>query len=331
MPLIRRARIAALLPLLVACAERSATDAVVDAVADLGTAGPKPRRLDLLVITDVVANFDYCFSQSAGVQKLVAELAQPTEGPAVTDWRVGATFAFVKAPELVALCGSAAYVAEDGGDLIAPVEPPRSRFVDSATGPKAVLTQARSAMVMADCALPAYLEAARRALDGRNNDFVREDSLLVILFITAGEDCSTKNSHYWDQSTWPPDVRAHVLCREPHNADLLYSVEHYVNFFKQAHPRGALLLAVIGASFPPEFGDDGAGRRTVIPVCNGQVLPTDRLRIFTEQINALGSPRRRASFFDGFCAAATQGDYAAYLRNVPLIREMMDLSLPGSG
>jgi hypothetical protein len=252
MPLVPIGQIVVLACALVGTAACSARTAPLD-IGDLGDSGQpptlKPKELDILVVVDTASSTSFLSHQASGVSALISELLHPSDESPVSAVRLGATFSFVRVSEILQekLCHVYEGIDEDGGDLVASHGSRRYLELDADSDLSVVHSQIMNARV-ADCRLPAYLESARQALDGRNAAMIRSESLLVVLFITAAEDCSTKNGSYWRPNAWPPNVRGHVLCREPHAADLLYPIDQYVDQLSQVHKSGSTLFISVGSS-----------------------------------------------------------------------------------
>jgi hypothetical protein len=81
---------------------------------------------------------------------------------------------------------------------------------------------------------------------------------------------------------------------------------------------------LLGSSAPPEFFEVD-GLRAVKPLCDWQIQPTDRMKIFNDRIDDLGNPRVQAKVVDAWCAASHQ-DLSLYIKMADTIRGMMDLS-----
>lgn len=150
-----------------------------------------------------------------------------------------------------------------------------------------------------DCNVNQYMEAAARAIDGRNGDFVRSDSLLVIVLIADQEDCSTKNDQLWDPSLWSctaggPYFSADARCLEP-PSDLLYSVQDYVTRVSSAHRNGSVLLAAAGLDASPEWTSVPC-KRPVSP-CTF-IVSTPRLAALPRGLTALQNSRLEGFWID---------------------------------
>jgi hypothetical protein len=121
------------------------------------------------------------------------------------------------------------------------------------------------------CGVLMLLEAARRALDPDRNinpGFLRARSLLVVLFLADGDDCSAQDASLFDPSNAALGAPSHfrcvehgLVCDEPLHepgdkhrcrpgGKYLFPVEEYQRFFRQMRDDGRFLVAAIAA--PPE-------------------------------------------------------------------------------
>ena len=151
-----------------------------------------------------------------------------------------------------------------------------------------------------ECSVTQFMEAASRGIDGRNQGFLRADSLLVILLVSDREDCSTKTPAMWDTTlSWTDQYRdGNARCYYPPK-DLLYPVEHYVKRFSSVHPGGRVLVAIIGDEGKPQFVKSTPKPNGAVPVyakpgCKGGIQPTIRLGQLVTKLNALGNPNVEA-------------------------------------
>jgi hypothetical protein len=167
------------------------------------------------------------------------------------------------------------------------------------------------------CGLPQPLEAANRALHNPANDgFLRDDSLLVILFITDGDDCSAPP----DSSVFAPPLArfrctsAGVECGNPpqppmpdpngplqdcapRNGGGLYDLDRYRQLFfltsgVKSNPNDVLLGLFAGPAMPFSVTLDASGAPQLQPSCvsandsSQTALPALRLQSLLQ-----GSPR----------------------------------------
>jgi hypothetical protein len=181
------------------------------------------------------------------------------------------------------------------------------------------------------CDFPQPLEAARRALTNPvNMGFLRDDSLLVLVLVSDGDDCSAPpDSPVFDPTRTdlgPFDrrrcVAAGVECGNPPQPPLsgtldgclpragagLYDLDRYRDFFLHStgikrNPNDVLLALLAGPPTPFAMADEG-GVPTLQPSCAGDdpgftALPAVRL-----QALAQGSPR---SVITNVCAPGAGG------------------------
>ncbi len=133
------------------------------------------------------------------------------------------------------------------------------------------------------CMFEQPLEAARRALDPKlkvNPGFLRAEALLVVVFITNEDDCSTKNEALFDPAStaalgplhsfrcFDQGVTCNVNgrsaigprkeCRPRTASPFLHDVEEYASFFSALKPKGRIMLAAIaGPPSPVEVVREG--------------------------------------------------------------------------
>jgi len=104
------------------------------------------------------------------------------------------------------------------------------------------------------CSFQQPLAAARRALIDHAGDtnagFLRDDTLLAIVFVTNGDDCSAADDDFFNSSLWtsPADVRCALEGGEYLDAPVTLAGELLV--LREADP-SRLVLAVVGA-IPPD-------------------------------------------------------------------------------
>ena len=130
------------------------------------------------------------------------------------------------------------------------------------------------------CGFEQQLEAARKALvvharpGGANAGFLREDTLLMILFVTDEEDCSVRNPEaFFDVSHLPynPNLHCHFL------QDHLHSIDRYADDLKslRSSPHSLVLGFIVGV--PP--GDEACeGRGNYIGECLEKPAMQERVR-----------------------------------------------------
>jgi hypothetical protein len=167
------------------------------------------------------------------------------------------------------------------------------------------------------CGFPQPLEAANRALHNpANSGFLRDDSLLVIIFVTDGDDCSAPpDSPVFDgpldrfrctsaavecgNPPHPPmpDPNGPLEDCAPRNGGGLYDLDRYRQLFfltsgVRSNPNDVLLGLFAGPAMPFSVTLDGNGDPQLQPSCvsaddSGQTaLPALRLQSLVQ-----GSPR----------------------------------------
>lgn len=122
------------------------------------------------------------------------------------------------------------------------------------------------------CGFEQPLEAALKALspnssmvfrgtgghsDGANAGFLREDSVLVVVFITDEEDCSSPNDEMFNlESTVYPRDRLNVRCAD--NPDQLFAPTRYAEGLLRVHPANQLVVAsLVGVPVGIAGGEPG--------------------------------------------------------------------------
>jgi len=163
------------------------------------------------------------------------------------------------------------------------------------------------------CRFARPLEAARRALDpslGLNPGFLRKDAVLVLMFVTAGDDCSTARPDLFDPASKllgalspfrcfehgvvcdggnPDTPGLHTRCAPARNG-WLHPVQDYVAFFKELKPAGrVVVLAVSGPTDTVRVQLEG-GAPALAPSCSGvgQGTPAIRLEALTRAFGPQG-------------------------------------------
>jgi len=117
------------------------------------------------------------------------------------------------------------------------------------------------------CGFEQPLEAAYRALvvntrpDGPNAGFLREDSLLVILFITDEDDCSVEDNNLFNLDGI--DYAVNLRCF--YEKDMLFPVSRYVEGFRglRGHPDHLVVGMAVGV--PDNVACTGSG--DMVPTC----------------------------------------------------------------
>lgn len=122
------------------------------------------------------------------------------------------------------------------------------------------------------CGFEQPLEAALKALspnssmlfrgtgghsDGVNAGFLREDSVLVVVFITDEEDCSSPNDEMFNlESAVYPRERLNVRCAD--NPDQLYAPTRYAQGLLRVHPANQLVVASL-VGVPTDIAGEAPG------------------------------------------------------------------------
>jgi hypothetical protein len=135
------------------------------------------------------------------------------------------------------------------------------------------------------CGFEQQLKAAYQALvthsvpGGANAGFLREESILTILFVTDEEDCSAEDMTLFDTSTYTYSINLGCY----YQADKLQSIDFYFNAFKglrgnpSSHevPEDLVIGFIVGV--PP--GDPACnGRGDEIGTCNDQPAMQETVR-----------------------------------------------------
>jgi len=120
------------------------------------------------------------------------------------------------------------------------------------------------------CGFEQPLEAAHKALlvharpGGPNEGFLRDDSLVLIVFITDEEDCSAEDNALFDLTalTYPANLRCF------YEKDMLHDVSRYVNGFRSLRPDPNHVMAgmIVGVPLAPACN----GRGTQLADCLDQ-------------------------------------------------------------
>ncbi|MFH1435390.1 MAG: hypothetical protein ABIJ56_06705 [Pseudomonadota bacterium] len=126
------------------------------------------------------------------------------------------------------------------------------------------------------CGFEQQLEAARKALlvhgqpGGANAGFLREGTILTILFVTDEEDCSAEDDTIFDVETLPYSVN--LQCN--YQKDKLFSIDRYYNDLKslRANPDHIIVGFIVGV--PPGSECEGRGNElegcTMPEIINGE-------------------------------------------------------------
>ena len=172
-----------------------------------------------------------------------------------------------------------------------------------------------------ECSITQWLESAALALDGRNGDFIRPDSLLVVVMITDREDCSTADDALWAAGPWQQQYFPNARCYKPPDG-LMHPIERYVEIFSRIHPAGRTIVAVVGRYEAPVFvGDKASDPVYAQPLCQSRLQPTLRLGRFVDAIQALNQPNLEARMWDG-CSSIFEHDYSEFDKLAERIAEL---------
>jgi hypothetical protein len=128
------------------------------------------------------------------------------------------------------------------------------------------------------CGFEQPLEAAHKALlvharpGGPNDGFLRDDSLILIVFITDEEDCSAEDNALFDLTavSYPVNLRCY------HEKDMLHDVSRYVNGFRslRADPNHVVVGMIVGVPLAPACN----GRGTQLADCLDQPSMEETVR-----------------------------------------------------
>ena len=301
-----------------ACAN---TPSSVDAQASLDRPlNKRPATLDVVIVMSLGEDGPQ-FSARAGmnIARVVERLLAPPDGRAVGDFHLGVVTSkivhgSVNMPPGCEAAGEAGSRHPHNGYLVQPSQagglslnaptgwpaewewPPRWNYlkpehVDRVPPGQMLATYLMSASATeanmpsgaAACNVTEYLEVARMATDGRNGDFIRPDSLLVIVFLANWEDCSTDDASLWATSLWSTQYRySNSLCYRPPE-HLLYPVTRSLDYFSTIHSAGRMLIGLVGTESQPVWTQVSSPPLALAqPICstteNGNtVVPTLRI------------------------------------------------------
>jgi hypothetical protein len=161
------------------------------------------------------------------------------------------------------------------------------------------------------CGFEQPLEAMRRALDGRNPGFLRDDAFLLVVFITDEDDCSARNSGLFDPAQSavdgplgaldsfrcfefgvqcspdePREPGSKLGCASREDSPYLTPVQDYIDFLKalKPDPSQVMVAGIIGdtdaVSVAAVPNSDGVVQPALQPSCSspfGQAHPGIRL------------------------------------------------------
>ena len=180
------------------------------------------------------------------------------------------------------------------------------------------------------CLFQQPLEASLRALTvhaepgGPNEGFLRDDSLIVVFYITDGDDCSAEDISIFDPDRDDLGAPGEVRCAM--NEDMLYPLSRYYEAFSSLRPDSPDLVvigAIAGIPAPRDGtwlpGDSIEALRDlqqVNPVNPNELAPTCQ----TGTGNA-SPPVRLAEFvymfgYNGVLASICQGDWVPAFRAI---------------
>lgn len=291
---------------------------------------PLTNTVDLVFVVDNSGSMEQ--EQGAltrGFSELVAALVSPKFRARLPDLHVGVVSTDLGVGKYTAIpsCG---VVGGDKGKLqntprSQGCTPPADRFIAHAAGstnipgcaadPAGCIEQTFSCIAelgTTGCGFEAPLESARRALDPKrrvNPGFLREDALLVVVFVSDEDDCSARKMDLFDRSAAAANklgplssfrcFEYGIRCDGDTSAakermpgtrrncvpagDWLYAVDDYIRFFTQL--KGArdrvLMAALAGPISPVRVGTSSNDQPTLQPSCqtsNGFAVPAIRLK-----------------------------------------------------
>lgn len=278
-----------------ACGQRSLSPlnpCTINAV-DVAITVERIDKVDLLLVIDDSGSMEEEQSKlQSEIPRLIQVLAsgEPPEGsgiasfPAVEDLRVGVVSTDMGlgiANDPNGYGCSADPFGKDGlllrGSVIAGGAPPYLQFDGSDPGGFATDVGALANLGIAGCGFEQQLEAALKAItpsdaditffngtrghggaSDDNRGFVRDNSLLAIIFLTDEDDCSASNPDVFDQRVsvvsddQNPNLRCWLLGNERGNDDYLFNLDRYVDGFRVGRPPAQLVVAAI-TGIPEEY------------------------------------------------------------------------------
>lgn len=264
------------------CMDRELTgvDPVVQALAILTVPQPPSGRVDILVVVDNSGSMQQeQEALAANFPRLIEELMLPSnpEHNAVTDLHVGIVSTDLgSAGYVLPTCGSGALghaLGDDGmlrhapspavGGCAASYPLFLSRVRDQADYPLGRMAEdfrCLATLGTSGCGFEQQLEAARKALveharpGGVNDDFLRPDSILAVLWVTDEEDCSVADTAILDPGR---DDLGHYNLRCYVHQEMLKRVDGMLDELRSLRPNPRDFVVAMIAGVPFE-GSDGA-------------------------------------------------------------------------
>jgi hypothetical protein len=194
----------------------------------------------------------------------------------------------------------------------------------------------RASLGIEGCALEQQLEASLKAVtpagcnqdfcsfaldsrghvDGPNEGFVREDSLLAIVMLTDEEDCSVNDLAFFDQSSSYGPIDNMSCLDHPQAA---YAIDRYVRGLLASRPNPERLVFALIAGVPTDltYAGDGEDSVTLDQIATelGQFQVLDPRCVTDPRFR--GCPRPRPS-----CDNGERGEAFAPVRLVQVAREL---------
>ncbi|HEU5056206.1 MAG TPA: hypothetical protein VFU21_06765 [Kofleriaceae bacterium] len=240
---------------------------------------------------------------------------------------------------------------DDGLLQVPPACPPLTdgrRYIESVADPDApggrrvnftTATMAEQFACMAElgddgCGFEQHFESMRRALDGRNGDFLRDDAFLAVIFIQDEDDCSASDRAVFGSDPdlgplssfrcfeygvrcEPDDPRAtgpRQDCAPRDDSRYIEEVQTYVDFLRsrKADPARVIVAGIAGAAAPIWVEVDPTrptGELWTRPVCT--VCPGGGDSCAAPLVSARPSVRLHA-LLDAFPQKSTFQDICAY-------------------
>jgi hypothetical protein len=178
------------------------------------------------------------------------------------------------------------------------------------------------------CGFENTIEASRRAVDPKlnvNPGFVRQDAMLVVIYLTDEDDCSAQKPQLYDPNQYSitdplgpltsfrcfefgiqctcaggaactrTTVGPRTNCKPAFN--WLYQIQDYITFFKGLKPPGQILMAALTGPETPVSTAISYQNPELQPSCqssNGSAVPAIRIKAL---LDGFGT----ASFFSSIC------------------------------
>ena len=184
------------------------------------------------------------------------------------------------------------------------------------------------------CGFEQHFESMRRALDGRNGEFLRDDAFLAVIFIQDEDDCSASDRAVFGGDPdlghlssfrcfeygvrcQPDDPRAtgpRLDCAPRDDSPYMEDVRTYVDFLRarKADPARVIVAGIAGAADPVHVEVDPnrmTGELWTRPVCT--VCPGGGASCAAPLVSARPSVRLHA-LLDAFPQKSTFQDLCAY-------------------